>query len=98
MIATRSPILIASSISWVTKMTACGPGDAVSGGRSAGDRIDRAEWLVHQHDRGIRGHRPGDRSAAAGRLRILRDSPEVGLRVKANQLGQFRRAGPDPLL
>ena len=64
MIATRSPRRSASSMSWVTKHDRLAR-LAVDAGRSplqrvAGDRIERAERLVHQQQLGIGGQRAGD--------------------------------------
>ncbi len=51
-------------MSWVTKMIvlrdlAVEPEKVVLE-PVPGDRVDRAERLVHEHDRGVGGHRPGD--------------------------------------
>ena len=75
-IAMRSPILIASSMSCVTNTTVlrtsrCRRRNS-SCRRVAGDRVDRAEGLVHQHQRRVGGERPGHADAlalAAGELR-----------------------------
>ena len=73
--ATRSPILIASSMSWVTNRIVLAivflEAQELVLEAVADDRVDRAERLVHEHDRRVRGQRPGDADAlplAAGEL------------------------------
>ena len=73
--ATRSPIRTASSMSWVTSTTVL-PSSRWSRrnsscSRTADDRVDGAERLVHQQHRRVRGQRPGHADAlalAAGEL------------------------------
>ena len=68
MTATRSPSLIASSMSWVTKriVLASYPGGAEFVLEAlTDDRIDGAEGLVHEHDRRVGGERSGDADALA---------------------------------
>ena len=60
-IAILSPILIASSMSWVTNTTvlrtrSCSREELVLQPRAV-DRVDRAERLVHQHQRRVGGQR-----------------------------------------
>ena len=71
----RSPILIASSMSCVTKTTvfltvAAGAGIVLQA--RAVDRVDGAERLVHQHQRRVRGECPRDADALALSARELR--------------------------
>ena len=64
----------------------------------AGDRVDRAEGLVHEHDRLAGGHRAGDADAlalAAGEL--ARVALGVAL-LEADELEQLADARPDALL
>ena len=64
----------------------------------AGDRVDRAEGLVHQHDRRIRRHRAGDADAlllAAGELPGI--AAQIARGVEADELEQFGGAGADAL-
>ena len=102
-IAMRSPTLIASSMSCVTKTTvfrtSCCRRRNSSWSRVAHDRVDRAERLVHQHQRRVRGERARKADAlalAAGELR--RDSAS-----RTTGRGRRARAAPptrvaDPLL
>ena len=65
----------------------------------AGDRVDGAERLVHEHDRRVGGHRPGHADAlllAAGELR--RVAPQIALGIKADELEQLGGAVVDALL
>ncbi len=102
MIAIRSPILIASSMSWVTKRTVLRTSRLQAQElvlqALAVDRVDRPEGLVHQHHQRVGGERPGDADAlllAAGELRRVAVA-ELG--VEADQLQQLGGAGPDPVL
>ena len=75
-IAIRSPILIASSMSWVTNTTvlrtcACRREELVLQARAV-DRVDRPERLVHQHQRRVGGERARDADALALPARELR--------------------------
>ena len=72
----RSPILIASSMSWVTKTIVLRisrlQAQELVLQALAVDRVDRAERLVHEHQRRVGGERAGDADAlalAAGELR-----------------------------
>ena len=59
----------------------------------ADDRVDGAERLVHEHDRRVRGERPGDADAlplAAGELR------RVAPRVRRGLQARRARAAPRP--
>ena len=90
MIAIRSPIRIASSMSCVTKITVLlqPPQDAeelVLQPR-AHDRVDGAERLVHQHHRRIGGERARDADALALPARQLaRVARAVLRRVEADE-------------
>ena len=93
MTAIRSPILIASSMSWVTKRTVLRDlrlqAQELVLQPLAVDRVDRAERLVHQHHQRVRGERPGDPDAlllAAGELRRVAVA-ELG--VEPDQLEQL---------
>ena len=94
--ATRSPTLMASSMSWVTstivlRSSACRRQQLVLQ-RGADHRVDGAERLVHQQHRRVGGQRPGHADAlllAAGQL--VRVAPGQ-LRVEADQGEQFPRA------
>ena len=65
----RSPILIASSMSWVTKTTVLRElgleAQELVLKAVAGDRVDGAERLVHEHQRRVGGDRAGDADALA---------------------------------
>ena len=64
-----------------------------------GDRVDRAERLVHQHDRGVGGHRPGDADAlllAAGELPRVALEIEDG--IESDELEQLGGAVADAVL
>ena len=89
-IAMRSPILIASSMSCVTKTTVfrtscCRRQELVLQAR-AHDRVDRAERLVHQHQRRVGGERAREADALA--LRRPRAAPGSASRTP----GRARRA------
>ena len=65
----------------------------------AGDRVDRAERLVHQQHRRVGGERPGDADAlllATGELAGV--AVAVLRRVEADQVEQLVDALGDPLL
>ena len=56
----------------------------------ADDRVDGAERLVHEHDRRVRGERPGDADAlplAAGEL--AREAVAVLRRIEADEAEQL---------
>ena len=98
----RSPTLIASSMSCVTKTTVLRSSllqaQELVLQPGAHDRVDRAERLVHQHQRGVRGKRAGEADAlalAAGELG--REALAVLLRVEPHQLEQLADPFPDPL-
>ena len=61
--ATRSPSLIASSMSWVTRTIVLSQpvleASELVLEPGPDDRVDRPEWLVHQQDRRVGGQRPG---------------------------------------
>ena len=90
----RSPILIASSMSWVTKTIVL----RISRLQAqelvlqplAVDRVDRAERLVHEHQRRVDRERAGDADAlalAAGELgRVARRASPA---VQADQVEQL---------
>ena len=64
----RSPIMIASSMSWVTKITVFRTAAWIrrnSRCSRARDRVERTERLVHEHHRRIGGQRPGEADALA---------------------------------
>ena len=65
----RSPILIASSMSCVTKTTvfrtSLVQAQELVLEPVASDRVDRAERLVHQHQRRVGGQRAGEADALA---------------------------------
>ena len=78
----RSPILIASSMSWVTKTivlrSSLLQAQELVLQPLAVDRVDRAERLVHQHQRRVGGERAGHADAlalAAGELRRVAVAP-----------------------
>ena len=93
----RSPILIASSMSCVTNTTVfltfvLQAQELVLQARAV-DRVDRAERLVHQHQRRVGRQRARDADAlalAAGELR--RVAAGHLLRVEADQLEQLAHA------
>ena len=102
-IAIRSPSLIASSMSCVTKITVLRTSlveaeelvlEAV-----ARDRVEGAEGLVHQHHRRVGRERAGEPDAlalAAGELR--RDSGSRYSRGRGRRARAARRRARDPLL
>ena len=60
----------------------------------ARDRIDRAERLVHQHDRWVGSHRPRNADAlllTAGELSWI--ATQIALWIEPDQLEQLRRPG-----
>ena len=94
----RSPTLIASSMSCVTKTTVFADlllqAEELVLQPRADDRVDRAERLVHQHQRRVRRERAREADAlalAAGELR--REPLRVG-RVEPDELEQLGRARP----
>ena len=94
----RSPILIASSMSWVTKTIVLRisllQAQELVLQALAVDRVDRAERLVHEHQRRVGGQGAGHADAlalAAGELR--RDSGRASRRVEADELEQLVDAG-----
>ena len=90
-IAIRSPILIASSMSWVTKIDRLADlalqAQELVLEAAAGDRVDRAERLVHQHQRRVGGQRARDPDPLPLAARELR--PGSGRRSPS---GRARRA------
>ena len=103
MTAMRSPILIASSMSWVTKTIVLRSSRLQAQElvlqALAVDRVDRAERLVHQHQRRVGGERAGDADAlalAAGQLRRVAVAPSP--RSSADELEQLVDARADALL
>ena len=98
----RLPILIASSKSCVTKtivFRSCllEPEELVLQ-PVAGQRVCRAERLVHQHHRRVGGERAGDPDPlllAAGEL--ARQAVPVLTRLQADQVEQFIHPRVDPL-
>ena len=100
--ATRSARRKASSTSCVTSTTVLRrrvfKARNSSCRRRAGDRIERAERLVHQHDRRIGGERAGEADAlalAAAELRGIA-AGDCG-EVEPEQREQLARAGDAPL-
>ena len=89
----RSPILIASSMSWVTKTivlrSSLVQAQEVVLQALAGDRVDRAERLVHQHHRRVGGQRAGHADALVLAARELR---RVALAVAPRGRGRRARA------
>ena len=71
--ATRSPILMASSMSWVTNRIVLAmlllEAQELVLEAVADDRVDRAERLVHEHDRRVGREGPGDARRAGARRR-----------------------------
>ena len=98
--AMRSPSLIASSMSWVTKTIVlrmrCLQAQELVLQALAVDRVDGAERLVHEHQRRVGGQGAGDADAlalAAGELRGVAVA-RLG-RVEPDELEQLVDAGAD---
>ena len=98
----RSPILIASSMSWVTKTTVLRmlglQAQELVLQALAVDRVDGAEGLVHEHQRRVGGQRARHADAlalAAGELGGVAVA-HLG-RVEADELEQLVDAGADAL-
>ena len=90
----RSPILIASSMSWVTKTTVLRSSlleaQELVLQPLAVDRVDGAEGLVHEHQRRVGGQRAGDADALALAARKLRRvAVAVARGVEADELEQL---------
>ena len=64
----------------------------------AGDRVDGAEGLVHEHDRLAGGHRAGDADALALAARELAGVALGVALLEPDELEQFADAGADALL
>ena len=96
--ATRSPSLIASSMSWVTITivlctVACRLQQLVLEA-GAHDRVDRAEGLVHQQHRRVGGQRPGHADALLLAARELVGVAPEHRGVEPDQLHQLVDARP----
>ena len=93
--AMRSPILIASSMSWVTNTTVLRSSRLQAQElvleALAVDRVDRAERLVHQHQRRVGGERAGDADALALAAGELRRVAAAHLRRQPDQVEQLAR-------
>ena len=96
--AIRSPILIASSMSWVTKRIVLLDlglqAQELVLQALAVDRVDGAEGLVHQHHARVRGKRSSDARPlllAAGELGRV---AVAEIRVEPDQARSARRRGP----
>ena len=65
--------------------------------RVAGERVERAERLVHQHDLGLGGERAGDADALAFAAGELRRQPVAVLgAVEPHEIDQLVDARGDP--
>jgi hypothetical protein len=102
--AILSPILIASSMSWVTKTivlrsSACRRRNSFWQALAV-DRVDRAERLVHEHERRVGGEGAGDADALALAARELGGvaAGEVGRQADDPEefLHRARWSGPCP--